>query len=105
LPIIRSRSSNPNDWLQTVTPRTSAPRKIIRFIEPHLLCLWITRENGSFANERHPEVVIHELFCGRPVEPVRDSRDLRLLPPPGCPTGTVMPRGTEVAIGGVAPKA
>jgi hypothetical protein len=32
---------------------------------------------------------------GRPVEPFRDSRDRRLLPPPGCPTGTVMPRGTR----------
>jgi hypothetical protein len=42
----------------------------------------------------HPEVVIHELFHGRPVEPIRDSIDRRLLPPPGCPTGTVMPRGT-----------
>jgi hypothetical protein len=42
----------------------------------------------------HPEVVIHELFHGRPVEPFRDSIDRRLLPPPGCPTGTVMPRGT-----------
>jgi hypothetical protein len=38
-PSIRSRSSKPKDWLQTVTLRTSAPRYIIRFIEPHLLCL------------------------------------------------------------------
>jgi hypothetical protein len=43
----------------------------------------------------HPEVVIHELFHGRPVESFRDSIDRRLLPPPGCPTGTVMPRGTS----------
>jgi len=44
-PSILSRSSKPKDWLQTVTPRTSAPRNIIRFIEPHLLCLRITRES------------------------------------------------------------
>ena len=34
-------------------------------------------------------------FRDRPVEPFRDSKIRRLLSPPGCPTGTVMPRGTE----------
>ena len=47
LPHIRSRISKPNDWVQTVTLRTSAPRNNIRFIEPHLLCLWITRDSTS----------------------------------------------------------
>jgi hypothetical protein len=43
-----------------------------------------------------PEVfVIHELFCGRPVEPFRDSKHFRLLPPPGCPTGTVIAPGDK----------
>jgi hypothetical protein len=40
-----------------------------------------------------PRCVIHELFCGRPVEPFRDSKHVRLLPPPGCPTGTVIAPG------------
>jgi hypothetical protein len=93
-PSIRSRSSKPKDWLQMVTPRTSAPRNIIRFIEPHLLCLWITGVFVPLAT-LSPRGCDPRTFCGRPVEPFRDSRDRRLLPPPGCPTGTVMPRGTE----------
>ena len=53
-PSILFRSSNPKDWLQTVTPRTSAPRNIIRFIEPHLLCLQITRESTSRSRGSSP---------------------------------------------------
>jgi hypothetical protein len=92
-PSIRSRSSKPKDWVQTVTPRTSAPRNIIRFIEPHLLCLWITGVVVPLAT-LSPRGCDPRTLRGRPVEPFRDSRDRRLLPPPGCPTGTVMPRGT-----------
>lgn len=47
----------------------------------------------------HPEVVIHELFHGRPVEPIRDSNDRRLLPPPWLPDGHSDAPGDMWAIG------
>jgi len=55
-PSIRSRISKPKDWLQTETPRTSAPRNNIRFIEPHLLC-YGSRERFEVPIARlgHPE--------------------------------------------------
>jgi len=43
--------------------------------------------------------LIHELLCDRPVEPIRDSKSSGCCRPLGCPTGTVMPRGTFRAIG------
>ena len=99
-PSIRSRSSKPKDWLQTVTPRTSAPRNNIRFIEPHLLCLWTTVVFVPLAT-LSPEVVIHErFFCGRPVEPFRDSRDLQVTVAPWLPDGHSDAPGDNWAIGG-----
>jgi hypothetical protein len=62
-PSIRSRSSKPYDWLQTVALRASTPRYNIRFIEPHLLCLWIRRGFESHsARSRSPRGLIHELL-------------------------------------------
>jgi hypothetical protein len=36
---------------------------------------------------RHPEVVIHELSCGRPVEPFRDSKYFQVTAAPWLPDG------------------
>jgi hypothetical protein len=45
------------------------------------------RVSVPFANDRHPEVVIHELFRGRPVEPFRDSKDPQVTAAPWLPDG------------------
>ena len=53
-------------------------------------------------NARHgrPEVVIHELSCGRPVEPFRDSRSLQVVAAPWLPDGHSDAPGDKGAIGG-----
>jgi hypothetical protein len=58
------------------------------------------RLNVPTARSCHPEDVIHELFCGRPVEPFRDSIDFRFLPPPWLPDGHSDAPGDTGAIGG-----
>ena len=94
-PSIRSRSSKPKDWLQTVTPRTSAPRNIIRFIEPHLLCLRTTRECPSRSRTTSSRGCDPRTSSAAGLSSQSVTRGLRLLPLTGCPTGTVMSRGTD----------
>jgi hypothetical protein len=55
---------------------------------------------SSRSRRFHPEVVIHELIATGLSSHSVTRGIRRLLPPPGCPTGTVMPRGSWGAIGG-----
>ena len=59
IPRIRSKSSNPKVWLQRPRLRTSTPRKLVHFIEKHLLFRSIELE-VSLPSQRHP---IHGSAC------------------------------------------